>query len=952
MSRRSAYSALNAPLVVGRVAAFPIDVAIDLYSDPDPLAATRAFFAGNEHARLALEIASPSLFAAVASWIDGSAPEEKVKLRALSYALRMSTRCTPFGLFSGVAGVAFGGETAVTFDPSLSLTSTRPDMSLIGDLVEAAEAEARDGIGYITNDCAFVRGDRLHVIDVQLASAGQNDNVEQRDVSLRHTRAVSFLRAFCATVQSFGEIVRALAAEFGATEDEARKLAERLIGAGVLLSELRPPATNEPASYIEERFHSSKIACAPDLSDAIARTKAFDAAPDSRVDSYHAMLDAFRALSPQSKHAVQIDLHAGLRGELSQEVAHDVAALADLLARSGRVFRMNAFRERFIERYEGLDRLVPLLELVDGNVGLGLPEGGQLESTESPERDEALMRIFGEAIRNGCEEIDLGGSNLELFAPAHGKGRAMTGFEIGFALAGSRLIMTLLCDRVGKTAARFANMLGTEFCSRLRESVAASFNPEDVVAEFSFAPIASRAYNVVVRPLVHDYEVRAGIGAPPTGTAISPSDIYVGIGEDDAFYLWSQNLQRRILVSETHAVGTAKSAPNLCRFLAQIQLDGVRVPELDLGIVEKLAYLPRLVLGNIVITPRRWLLGRSDFETSDRIHAVRETWNMPRYLYLTEGDHRLLLDLDAPISKQLALVHSTSKQLVFEEALPAPDDAWVRSSRGYHAAEFVAAVTSVVQAPKRTGGPAPVVVKQRARYGAGSRWVYAKYYLGARSIDDLLRKMAPALMAFDEGADVDRWFFVRYADPRTHLRVRLYCSSREAAVRVRETIAAQAQRLLDDSAIDRFVFDTYDPEYERYGGEEQLEAAERYFHADSCHVLAWITEGHNATDARVEAAAASFDPWLRGSDRASSNFVRDFAKAAAGKLRPFDRDALVRLRKVESPPQVGLDSERLGAYLHMHCNRFGLDPDGERRVVQLCRALALSRDHVGAISVV
>ena len=182
------------------------------------------------------------------------------------------------------------------------------------------------------------------------------------------------------------------------------------------------------------------------------------------------------------------------------------------------------------------------------------------------------------------------------------------------------------------------------------------------------------------------------------------------------------------------------------------------MPEFDLGVVEKLPYLPRLVLGNIVITPRRWLLSREDFETGERLHTVRNIWNLPRYVYLAQGDHRLLLDLDAPISRKLVSLQATSEQLVIEEVLPAPGDVWVRSSRGRHATEFVAAVTSVEQPAKRTGGSAPVIVKNRARHSAGSQWIYAKYYLGERSIDDLLRKMTPFLTSLEEGAD-DRRFF-------------------------------------------------------------------------------------------------------------------------------------------------------------------------------------------------
>ncbi len=43
---------------------------------------------------------------------------------------------------------------------------------------------------------------------------------------------------------------------------------------------------------------------------------------------------------------------------------------------------MEKFRKRFDERYEGSDRMVPLLELVDPNIGLGVPDALEYEELQ------------------------------------------------------------------------------------------------------------------------------------------------------------------------------------------------------------------------------------------------------------------------------------------------------------------------------------------------------------------------------------------------------------------------------------------------------------------------------------------------------------------------------------------------------------------------------------------
>ena len=645
-------------LVVGRVAALPIERAVQLLASPDPLAATRAFYAESTYARAAVSVASPSLAEAIDEWIQtGASRNPKTPLRALSYALRMASRCTPFGLFAGVGTVAVGDETSVALDETSDgfRTHTRPDMEALEELLRTVEAgDVRRRIRFVTNDCAFVRGSRLYVTNVNLANVipnGRLGTIEQRDVSLRHTAAVAFVREYCASGAVYGDAIAALSTRFEATQADSERLFDRLVEAGIVISELRVSPIGDPFAYLVEKLGALGGDEGGSLRAAIAEAARLDRVPARyhTADAHDRVKRALRdATGSTTAIATQVDLVAAFEGTIGRTILSDAELLAGLMVRSGRVFRMQRYRERFVERYEGADRMVPLLELVDNAIGLGIPDDSILDAGDDTERDAALLHLLSEAARSGAEEIELTGPLLDLILPARDRGMQPLSAEIGFQLAAESreavergdylMFATLIADRSGKTVSRFASMLGDDAVAAIRDVADRTLPDGELAAEFSFAPIASRAYNVCVRPRTYDCEVRAGLGSAPLGDTISPGDLWVGV-DDERFYLWSQSRGRRVSIRETHALMTSLGAPNLCRFLALVQCDGHRAVEVDLGIGERLTYRPRLRYGRLVLAPRRWqfpraVLGRGADAAGRELAALRERWGFPRYLHL------------------------------------------------------------------------------------------------------------------------------------------------------------------------------------------------------------------------------------------------------------------------------------------------------------------------------
>ena len=138
-------------------------------------------------------------------------------------------------------------------------------------------------------------------------------------------------------------------------------------------------------------------------------------------------------------------------------------------------------------------------------------------------------------------------------------------------------------------------------------------------------------------------------------------------------------------------------APDICRFLDDLGRDGrAQFNSFDWGSAAGLPVLPRVQVGRIVLCPAQWRIDAragSELAPDSRVSfrralpAWRSRWQVPRYVYLSFGDNRLLLDLDSEAQAEQLRTEvrrlAESAQLRLQEALPAPGTRvgrWARRS--------------------------------------------------------------------------------------------------------------------------------------------------------------------------------------------------------------------------------------------------------------------------------
>ena len=124
----------------------------------------------------------------------------------------------------------------------------------------------------------------------------------------------------------------------------------------------------------------------------------------------------------------------------------------------------------------------------------------------------------------------------------------------------------------------------------------------------------------------------------------------------------------------------------------------------------------------------------------------------------------------------------------------------------------------------------------------GSEWLYVKIYCGYRVAEELLASyFAENIPAWQEDNLFEQFFFLRFADPQPHIRLRFLNSAHPANNDLlSHYIATAMQPYIGNGQVQKIQYDTYVRELERYGATTML-PSEALFYGDSLAVLTIIS---------------------------------------------------------------------------------------------------------------
>ncbi|WP_327742796.1 lantibiotic dehydratase [Streptomyces europaeiscabiei] len=829
--------------------------------------------------RSALAVGSLDLFEALERAEADLADPAAIRGKLLRYLIRMSTRPTPFGLFAGVALARWGPHTDLALAASTPKTLTRPDMEWLLHLVFTLEGhpEIRRRVNLYANPQAFVRAGRVFLPEV---APGGHANASGGPISLRATQAVRHLLTVTRTPLPYDQIVSELLPIPGASRERAEELITSLWEQTVLLTDLRPPLTVAcPAEYVARRLDTLPTAAkARALLDKLLSAMAtWDTLPTAqRPRAYRELLTLTRSAEgvPATPTPAQVDMALSLDGcRLNATVAQEAAEAAELLLRLTPLPKgpasIDAYRRAFEHRY-GPGCEVGLLELLSPDFGLGPPSAWHqnglapgMDPARFATRQRSLRDLAIKALRERRLAVQLDDDTLEQLDSRSAEPTALpASLDISlFLIAASasaidtgefRLVLgpNLGAQAAGRNLGRFAELLGPQADALLRHAAQTdrAHAPNALWVEVSYLPYRLRAANVIIRPLVRDGEIPIGTtGEDPSRNTVPLNELVVGIREGRFYLRWPAR-KTDVIPCAGHMLNTAQ-APAVCRFLEELRHDGVaHLSDFDWGPAADLPFLPRVERGRLVLSPARWRLGAdlpsASATTFERaLRNWRAAWKVPRYVYLTAADNRLLLDLeDAAQADELRVELRRlppGNQLLLQEALPAPDQAWTPGPDGHYMLELVVPLslrpgTTRRGAPAAAPAPRPLADTSTRVRPPGSEWLFAKLYCPPAFEEDLITGPMSAFCEYtNTSGAAHEWFFVRYSDPDRHLRVRWRGDPDRLVGELLPQLCAWAQELITAGMCSRLCLDTYEREISRYGGPGSTAAAETLFASDS-----------------------------------------------------------------------------------------------------------------------
>jgi thiopeptide-type bacteriocin biosynthesis protein len=832
----------------------------------------------------AIYLASPSLSERVSDWLrqPSDATFDALRPALFRYFVRMTSRATPFGLFASISVGRVGGGAFEIGSREALRRRTWLDLGYVYPLVAqtVASREPRVALNYVPNSTLIRTDDGWRYVEEtvekerrrrDLARVQPSDILDQILISARQA-------------PSFDALIDLILAQAPDVEHaDAVEYLNQLIDSQLLVPTLAPTLTGPDPVQNLIRMSGERPELAQFHHDLQRAAWSLQEIDRQDVES---LRDAYRTATPHllgqlasadEKHLFHVDLRRdapdlALPASVCPQVLRAVEALRSITAARWPAGPLAEFRLRFTERYG--DRDVPLMEALDEDTGIGFEidpgsrrnehlladfKFGAVADRPKPANEErrtaCLIDLLERAWSQRQRQISLNEGDISELAVENAAPLPDL-FTVLGCLASPNALPggdgdgpCFVLESVVSGAGLFGRFCRSD--AELEGHVKAllrseeALQPDAIFAELVHLP-DDRVGNVVCRPALRAKDLPClGQSGLARADQIPVADLTVTV-EGGRIVLRSRELGREVLPRLTCAHNVLAPNASVYRFLAALaKQDGVSGLSFGWGPFADARYLPRVVFGNVVLSPASWRIDKPTIamwlglSTEKRQREIRE-WctreGIPRWVQVGQHDNLLSLDLDNPwcvdaLADDLRRSHTDR----VSELIPAPDNFWLHSPEGRHAHEVMipfvrrAAVQSVRKTRLRGEEPADL-----RRFTPGSRWLYAKLYGSARATEAVLAsELHPLIEKWRAAGSIDRWHFVRYRDSDDHLRVRFHGALDALRREVQPALEELFQRVAHGSAIWRCQFDTYEREATRYGGAEAIELAERIFDVDS-----------------------------------------------------------------------------------------------------------------------
>lgn len=846
--------------------------------------------------RLALHLGAPSFSDRLrTSGKDAERSNIGIRTALVRYLARSAGRPTPLGLFAGASYGTVGGSNDLRLsEASGHVRRTRVDFAILQDIEELVRktAAGRSAARWKRNPDIAEFTDDIHHIRRRLRTDSNAAPDRGLIISTQRSATVDELLSIAEEPGTVEALARRTALLFDIEVSEASSYFDSLADSGLIvpsdsLSVCGPPPIDQLLGILPDH---------PDLADIHTAlsgvreslTLADESDPTTAAAFYVRACDGLKQLySALGSEPPVSDLRFSLLTDLikptpdlrmSNKIVQEIIAGVEILTElgQGESDPLRAFRDEFVARYER--REIPLLEALDPEYGIGFGDmstahdspllvglGSPIKSDSSGSRRRQVLASLLPGSPASPYEV-----SLDLAAFEKTDVRLPSACLVRFSIAASssaaldggdyRLILhSVSAPNAGGHLGRFcgsdANLAAAVRAMLEREQ---DREPDVVLAELVHAPPGRQA-NLVTRPSLRKAEIPYLCpGSVSPKDQFSVADLLVSVRKGRVILRSrSRSVELRPRLCSAHNYTNPLCLP-IYQFLATLQAQDRRgVERWHWGDYDDLEFLPRVSAGRLVLARAQWLLSSADLRAigasaknwhvlKNVVAQLKERLRLPRFVVLVETETELLLDLDERTCLEwFARRARSANGARLVEMLPCPEELPVHNSQGRFVHEILLPLEEV-----QGRHPAEVPARRRKVHSIsppvhppGSSWVYAKLYTGHALADTVIQRDLPRMVErLCDLVDEPSWFLVRYTDPAWHLRIRVAVPGEVNASAVRESVLRDLSSVVDTGRAWKLQLDTFQPEYERYGGEAGVAAAHQLFCADSNAVLLLSSE--------------------------------------------------------------------------------------------------------------
>ena len=658
--------------------------------------------------REAVFLASPELYAQIVKWEKGDLLDlkkiEKLQFSILKYITRISTRCTPFGLFATCGVGEFGLDTNIQLNKTNKYKRhTRFDTTFLNQLFQELlkNPVTKENVLFYPNTSIYKIGNHYRYVEYTIEKKSRNYALEGLVYS-------EYLETILQEAQK-GKTISELAIYLindEITKEDAVDFINQLISNQILVSELELTVTG--SNYFINLI--KRVKQIPEVNEVSAnliglqkQLSRLDTEIGNDIELYQSLIAEAKKFVPELdiKYLFQTDTFTSFkkntldnRIESQLKKAFIIFNKMTLPTANGNIER---FKKDFLQRFEQSE--VPLNLVLDTETGIGygdkkedsnelLDDLSLFGNKKRYERiiwtdvDSILQKKLVDATQNSAYTIKLTEDDFKEL-PFNNDDLPDTFSSIIDVYKIQNEEQIFINGMGGSSATCLLGRFGygTEELEKLIKEIVDTeekINNHKILAEILHLPEA-RTGNILQRPSFRKYEIPfLGKSNVAQEYQIPLEDILISV-KNDAIILRSKKLQKEILPSLGNAHNYGANPLPIYQFLCELQTQNKRS---SIGfswndVLKQQPFLPRVEFKNMIFSKALWSVEvkvfKKLFEKEDLMLSTKN-WRkqnlIPSFVELVEGDNKLLINFNNKTSIKLLLdIVKNRKQFLLEEFL-------------------------------------------------------------------------------------------------------------------------------------------------------------------------------------------------------------------------------------------------------------------------------------------